>query len=200
MEPVEPSYLGPGGASPEETAATSAGAAPLELRRVLARFATGVAVVTARANEVDFAMTANSFTSVSLEPPLVLFCVDKTARFHQVVVTAGGWGVSVLHAWQEPVSRWYATRGRPDTDQLARFGWVRGRLGSALLAEAIATLECATIAVHDGGDHTIVVGEVLDATTAPGAATPLVFFESRYSGLPAGQRPPNRPTAGPDRH
>jgi len=158
---------------------------PLHYRRVVSRFATGVTVVTATSDAVHFAMTANSFTSVSLEPPLVLFCVEKTARFHDVVLAAGGWGVSVLGDGQEPASRWFATRGRPDAGQLTRFPWAPGRhTGAALFTAAIATLECSTYAVHDGGDHTIIVGEVLDAAARPGPATPLVYYESRYRALP----------------
>lgn len=158
---------------------------PLHYRRVISRFATGVAVVTARQDGVQFAMTANSFTSVSLEPLLVLFCVEKIARFHDVVLAARRWGVSVLGEGEESASRWFATRGRPDADQLADHPWTGGRhTGAALFTAAIATLECSTYAVHDGGDHTIVVGRVLDAVARPGPAIPLVFYESRYRALP----------------
>lgn len=158
---------------------------PDDYRRVIGRFATGVTVVTARQGDTHVAMTANSFTSVSLDPLLVLFCVDRTARFHDVVLAAEGWGVSVLGDTHEPASRWFATRGRPTDVRLADFPWSRGRrTGAALFTAAIATLECATHAVHDGGDHTIVVGEVLDAVASPGPATPLIFYESRYRTLP----------------
>lgn len=158
---------------------------PLHYRQVVSRFATGVAVVSARYGGVQFAMTANSFPSVSLDPVLVLFCVDRTARFHDVVLSADGWGVSVLGNGHEPASRWFATRGRPDDAQLADFPWTPGgRTGAALFHAAIATLECRTYAVHDGGDHAIVVGRVLEATSTPGPAVPLVFYESRYRVLP----------------
>lgn len=183
MSPVVPQSIADADAGGEADA--GGGVGPLHFRRVISRFATGVTVVTARQNGVHFAMTANSFTSVSLEPLLVLFCVEKVARFHDVVLAAGRWGVSVLGDGQEPASRWFATRGRPDADQLADFAWIRGRhTGAALFAAAIATLECATYAVHDGGDHTIIVGEVLEAAARPGPATPLVFYESRYRALP----------------
>jgi flavin reductase (DIM6/NTAB) family NADH-FMN oxidoreductase RutF len=170
---------------PEETAPADGRVDQRHYRRVVSRFATGVTVVTANSAGVQFAMTANSFTSVSLDPMLVLFCVEKTARFHDVVLTARRWGVSVLGDGQEPASRWFATRGRPDAGQLARFPWTPGRhTEAALFDAAIATLECSTYAVHDGGDHTIIVGEVLDAGARPGLATPLVFYESRYRALP----------------
>lgn len=157
----------------------------LDYRRVIGRFATGVTVVTAPLGEGYVAMTVNSFTSVSLDPLLVLFCVDKSARFHDVVLAAESWGVSMLGDAHEPASRWFATPGRPADVRLADFPWSRGRrTGAALFAAAIATLECTTHAVHDGGDHTIVVGEVLDAVATPGPATPLIFFDSRYRTLP----------------
>jgi flavin reductase (DIM6/NTAB) family NADH-FMN oxidoreductase RutF len=157
---------------------------PADFRRVVGRFATGVAVVTAVADGVDHAMTVNAFTSVSLEPLLVLFCAEKVARFHDVVLATGEWAVSVLGEDAQETSRWFATRGRPLAGQLDGWRYTRGEhTGAALFSDAVAALECRTHAVHDGGDHSIVVGEVLAVRLPNPRAAPLVYFEGRYRGL-----------------
>ncbi|MGR6914676.1 flavin reductase family protein [[Actinomadura] parvosata] len=155
---------------------------PGTYRRVIGRFATGVAIVTTRQGDVDHAMTINSFTSVSLDPLLVLFCAEKVARFHDAVLAAGVWGVSVLPASMEDASRFFAHRGRPLNGQLARWPHHRGESGVALFDGAIATVECATTAVHDGGDHSIVVGGVT-ALGTPSEGAPLLYHDGRYKSL-----------------
>ncbi|GAA4926657.1 flavin reductase (DIM6/NTAB) family NADH-FMN oxidoreductase RutF [Nonomuraea thailandensis] len=155
---------------------------PGAYRKVVGRFATGVAIVTTRLGDVDHAMTINSFTSVSLDPLLVLFCAEKVARFHDAVMEAGVWGVSVLPASMEDASRFFAHRGRPLNGQLARWPHHQGESGVALFDEAIATVECATTAVHDGGDHSIVVGAVT-ALGTPADGAPLLYHEGRYKSL-----------------
>ncbi|MDX3110350.1 flavin reductase family protein [Nonomuraea angiospora] len=155
---------------------------PGTYRKVVGRFATGVAIVTTRLNDVDHAMTVNSFTSVSLDPLLVLFCAEKVARFHDAVLEAGVWGVSVLPASMEDASRFFAHRGRPLNGQLARWPHHLGESGVALFDGAIATVECVTTAVHDGGDHSIVVGEVT-ALDTPSDGAPLLYHEGQYKTL-----------------
>ncbi|MGP3931550.1 flavin reductase family protein [Nonomuraea sp. KM88] len=155
---------------------------PATHRKVVGRFATGVAIVTTWRDGVDLAMTINSFTSVSLEPLLVLFCAEKVARFHDAVLETGTWGVSVLPASMEDVSRFFAHRGRPLNGQLARWAHHRGETGAALFDGAIATVECVTMAVHDAGDHSIVVGEVR-ALSTPSEEAPLLYHEGRYRKL-----------------
>jgi flavin reductase (DIM6/NTAB) family NADH-FMN oxidoreductase RutF len=156
----------------------------LDFRRVLARYATGVTVVTTRVDGVDHAMTANSFTSVSLEPMLVLVCVERTVRFHEAVLRSGLWAVSVLAADDREAAEWFALRGRPLTGQLERFPHTRGALtDAAVLESALASLEVRTTAVYDGGDHDIVVGEVLALSHAPGDGRPLLYFDSGYREL-----------------
>ncbi|WP_433434288.1 flavin reductase family protein [Nonomuraea sp. CA-141351] len=155
---------------------------PATYRKVVGRFATGVAIVTTRVGDVDHAMTVNSFTSVSLDPLLVLFCAEKVARFHDAVMEAGVWGVSVLPASMEDASRFFAHRGRPLNGQLARWSHHWGESGVALFDEAIATIECATTAVHDGGDHSIVVGSVTSLDT-PSDEAPLLYHDGRYKTL-----------------
>ena len=155
---------------------------PDTYRRIIGKFATGVAIVTTRLNDVDHAMTINSFTSVSLDPLLVLFCAEKVARFHAAVLESGIWGVSVLPASMEDASRFFAHRGRPLNGQLTRWPHHRGESGVALFDGAIATVECATTAVHDGGDHSIVVGGVT-AMGMPSDGAPLLYHDGRYKTL-----------------
>ena len=150
-------------------------------RRAAGRFATGVCVVTTRAAGIDHAMTVNTFTSVSLEPVLVLVCVEIEARFHDAVLEAEVWGVSVLDSTARPVAEWLATRGRPLHGQLDRVPHHRGRVtGVALLEQSVATLECRTAATYPGGDHTIVVGEVVGVEVPPEAEAPLVWHRAGY--------------------
>jgi flavin reductase (DIM6/NTAB) family NADH-FMN oxidoreductase RutF len=154
---------------------------PDEFRRAVGRFATGIAIVSTVADGVDHAMTVNAFTSVSLDPLLVLFCAEKIARFHDVVISAGEWAVSVLGAEGQDASQWFATRGRPLERQLTGWQTVRGpRTGTAIFTSAIAALECRTQAVHDGGDHSIVVGEVLGVSRPNADDRPLLYYEGRY--------------------
>ncbi|MBA9003821.1 MULTISPECIES: flavin reductase family protein [Thermomonospora] len=156
-----------------------------EFRRVVGRFATGVTIVSTVADGVDHAMTVNAFTSVSLDPLLVLFCAEKVARFHDAVLRSGQWAVSVLPEGAQDLSTWFATRGRPlDDGRLGEHPFKRGpQTGAPILTEAVASLECRTHAVHEGGDHSIVVGEVLAVDTPDPGARPLLFFEGRYRGL-----------------
>jgi flavin reductase (DIM6/NTAB) family NADH-FMN oxidoreductase RutF len=150
-------------------------------RTAMGRFATGVTVLTTNIRDVDHAMTASALTSVSLEPLLLLVCVEREARFHDAVLDSGVWGVSVLSSKDRPGADWLATRGRPLHGQLDRIAHHRGQItGVALLDDALSTFECRTTAVHPAGDHSIVVGEVISVTTAahPGAA--LLYYRGRY--------------------
>lgn len=153
-------------------------------RKAAGHFATGVTVVTTVLDGVDHAMTASAFTSVSLDPPLVLVCVDKDARFRDAVVEAGTWGVSILTADGRRAAEWLATRGRPLVGQLDRYPHRRGAAtGAALLDAALAWLECRTTAVYDGGDHDIVLGRVLELGRADLEAPPLLYYRGRYREL-----------------
>lgn len=153
------------------------------LRLAMGRFATGVTVLTTVTGGHDHAMTANAVASVSMEPMLVLACVEVDARFHDAVAEAGLWGVSVLDAEQRPTADWLATQGRPLHGQLDRVPHHRGSTGVALLDGALATIECRTTDMHPAGDHSIVVGEVVSIGVAehPGAA--LTYYRSRYGSL-----------------
>ena len=166
----------------------SAGVDPQAFRAVVARFAIGVTVLTARHGGLDHAMTANTFASVSLEPLLVLVCIEQEARFSEAILAAGEWGVSILDASARSASTWLAERGRPLHGQLDRIAFHRGvATGAALLDASLATLECRTTAVHTAGDHDIVVGEVLSIATPQPDGQPLVWYRGRYRSLGAGR-------------
>jgi flavin reductase (DIM6/NTAB) family NADH-FMN oxidoreductase RutF len=153
-------------------------------RRVVARFASGVSILTAVDRGVDHAMTASAFTSVSLEPLLVLACVEVDARFHDAVVNAGEWAVSILDETARGISDWLASRGRPLEGQLERVPFHRGPVtGAALIDASLGWLECRTTAVHPAGDHSIVVGEVVGLEVGDGQRDPLVYFRSGYHKL-----------------
>jgi flavin reductase (DIM6/NTAB) family NADH-FMN oxidoreductase RutF len=149
-------------------------------RQAAGQFAGGIVVVTTSAGH---AMTVSAFTSVSLEPPLVLFGAEKVARFHDAVLAAGSWAVSVLAEDAEKIARWLATGGRPLDGVAHHPGPVTG---APLLDGALATLECRTTAVHDGGDHSIVVGQVVavSASASSSGAGPLVHYAGAYRRLP----------------
>jgi len=153
-------------------------------RRAMGRFVTGVAMLTTRSRDVDYAMTASALTSVSLEPLLLLVCIEREARFHDTVLEAGVWGISVLSAADRSAADWLATRGRPLHGQLDRIPHHHGpQTGVALLNDALSTFECRTTAVHPAGDHTIVVGEVVSVTSATHSGEALVYYRGRYGTL-----------------
>jgi flavin reductase (DIM6/NTAB) family NADH-FMN oxidoreductase RutF len=146
----------------------------------MARFATGVSVVATSRDGVRYGMTVNSLTSVSLEPTLMLFCCERDSSLHEPLLAAGVWGASVLAAAQQPLAAWFATRGEPGVDQFDGKDVRAGRLtGAPLLNRSLAWFECRTWATYDGGDHTIVVGEVLDLG-CEGDAPALLYFRSAY--------------------
>jgi flavin reductase (DIM6/NTAB) family NADH-FMN oxidoreductase RutF len=156
-----------------------------EFRRVAGHFATGVTVLTTCHDDKHVAMTANSFTSVSLDPVLLLVAVERRSRFHDAVLAAGTFVVNVLAADQEDVSRWFATRGRPlDDEHLSRWPHAIGpATGAAVFDGVLAALECRTYADHPGGDHTLLVGEVLSMAAPRPDADPLLFFKGGYRTL-----------------
>jgi flavin reductase len=152
-------------------------------RLAVGRLATGVTIVTSRLGETDHAMTANAIASVSLEPLLVLVCVEREARFHDAILESGLWGVSILPSTARATADWLATRGRPLHGQLDRIPLHRGMTGVALLDESLSTVECETADAYAGGDHTIVVGRVLSVEISDRPGDALVYYRGRYDSL-----------------
>ena len=153
-------------------------------RSAAGQFASGIVVATTSLDGVGHAMTATAFTAVSIEPLLILMCAEKIARFHDAVQDAGFWAVSVLDEDSEKVARWLATRGRPLDGQLAGIAHHPGpQTGAPVLDEALGVIECRTTAVHDGGDHSIVVGEVIGVGEPRPGGRPLIHYSGRYRTL-----------------
>jgi 4-hydroxyphenylacetate 3-hydroxylase, reductase component len=151
-------------------------------RQALGCFPTGVAVVTAHpAQSHPMGITVNSFTSVSLDPPLVLWCLDRRSDRFRTFTAATGFTISLLGATHEPVSARLAKQGEHSLDGI---DLLSTELGPPALADALAIFECAREAVHEGGDHAILVGRVLRFAKRE-AGEPLVFFRGRYSALAA---------------
>ena len=153
---------------------------PQEFRAALGRFSSGVTVITVEtaAGEVH-GMTASSFCSVSLRPPLVLVCIDHLAETYLHLRERGRFGVSVLKEEQEALSEFFADPER-DPDAAFRLG-VRYNLmksGMPVLADTLANLDCVVVQAHSAGDHTIFVGEVKEVRVFEGS--PLLYFRGRY--------------------
>lgn len=147
----------------------------------MGHFATGVTVVTTLDKEgKPFGLTANAFTSLSLNPPLVLICVDKTVQCYPFFEESKLFAVNILGEGQEEISRRFATKG---IEKFAGVQWHRGAHGLALLDDAIGHMECRIVQSYDGGDHTIYLGEVLRAEAS--GERPLIFFKGKYHRLPA---------------
>jgi flavin reductase (DIM6/NTAB) family NADH-FMN oxidoreductase RutF len=150
---------------------------PQHFRRVLGHFPTGVAAVTSCDDTgAPVGMTVGSFTSVSLSPPLVAFLPGKDSRTSPKIIRSGRFCVNVLGAHQEPVSRAFATGGDRKFEGLE---WTPSPSGLPRLDSAVAWIECAVEAVHDAGDHDIVVGRVTSLEAA-GPPLPLLFFQGGY--------------------
>jgi len=154
---------------------------PAVYRHVMSRLPTGVSVVSTSYDGVGHGMTVNAIASVSLDPVLLLFCCERDASLHEPLMASGLWAVSVLSAAQEDASRWFATRERRGTDQFAKRQCREGaHTGAPILMDSVAWFECRTWATYDGGDHTIVVGEVLDMAIEHDTE-PLIYFKSDYT-------------------
>ena len=146
-------------------------------RSVLGRFASAVTVVSARdAAGRDHGMTVSAFSSVSLTPPLVLACVDKTASIYKTLLAAEYIGVSILAENQESASRRFAEK---DADRFDALEIQRGEHGVALLNDALAHLECRITQRYDGGDHTIFIASVEKAAAHDGR--PLLYYRGGYT-------------------
>lgn len=149
-------------------------------RDALGCFATGVTVVTAIGqDEQPIGLTANSFTSVSLDPPLLLVCIANNAGSAPALREAGRFAVNVLQIGQQPTSNRFAGKGE---DRFANTPWEMGEFGTPVLTGSLGSFECESQDIHDGGDHFILVGRVLKAIFEP-RRDPLLYFRGKYRKL-----------------
>ncbi|HKU64258.1 MAG TPA: flavin reductase family protein [Rhizomicrobium sp.] len=164
------------------------------LREALGCFPTGIAVMTAApaANAAHatgqemshIGITVNSFTSVSLEPPLVLWCIDRRSRRYPHFAQAPGFTVSILASGHREVSARLARAGEHNLDGIAL---IPTGLGPPALADSLAIFECARESVQDAGDHAILIGRVLRFARHDAAGAPLVYFQGKYGALAQGE-------------
>ena len=157
---------------------------PALFRQVLGRFATGVTVITTTRDGVNHGMTANAFSSVSLDPPLILVSIDKKAGMHEYMMNSDIFCVNILSESQRQWSDWWAGKAPKDGDQFADSPYTTKATGCPVLDDTLGYLDCKVWARYEGGDHTLVLGEVQEAyvDTDPDAK-PLLFFASKYHTL-----------------
>ena len=152
---------------------------PDAFRAVLGRFASGVTVVTTRDTRgLDHGLTVSAFCSLSLAPPLVLVCIDHAASVYPVIAEAPHFAVNILAAGQEALSRRFSGK---DPNRFEGIGFARGQTGVALLDDVLATIECRRVAQHEGGDHTVFIGEAEAASAR--ALSPLLYYRGGYAQL-----------------
>ena len=152
---------------------------PRTLRDALGCFATGVTVVTCVCDGEPAGVTVNSFTSVSLDPPLLLVCLHKKAASASALVSAAHFAINVLQTGQQPASIRFSTR---DQDRFGATPWSCGEAGAPILEDSLGVFECERFAVYDGGDHHILVGRVAKASF-DASLDPLLYFRGRYRRL-----------------
>lgn len=153
----------------------------MEFRSALGRFATGVCLVTAVDDRGDAqAVTVNSFASVSLEPPLILWSVQKDSDVYDLFHAAEHFAVGVLGRQQEDLSTRYAQK---DCHRLARDHFRLGENGAPLIRDALANFECTLEQTFEGGDHTIILGRVTRLLSSEALSEPLLFFAGDYGSL-----------------
>ena len=153
---------------------------PRTLRDALGCFATGVTIVTCLDPEgKPSGITVNSFTSVSLDPPLLLVCIHKKSVAAETLTTGSCFAVNVLQREQQPASISFSTRAE---DRFGNTPWSCGEAGAPILEDSLCVFECERFAVHDGGDHHILVGKVVKASFDT-SLDPLLFFRASYRRL-----------------
>ena len=159
------------------------GSGPLDrarFREVLGHFASGVTIVTGLEDGVPVGFTCQAFSSLSLEPPLITIAPARTSTSWPRIRGAGRFCVNILEAAQESLARSFAEAG---ADKFAGIGWSPGAVGAPRLEGSLAWIDCELEAVHEGGDHELVVARVIELVTGSGA--PLVFYRGGFGGFVA---------------
>ncbi|MCI2418079.1 flavin reductase family protein [Saccharopolyspora sp. K220] len=159
---------------------------PASFRRVLGHFCTGVTVVAGLDGQRPVGFACQSFAALSLDPPLVLFCPSRTSRAWPVLDRAGQFCVNVLARAQQPISTVF---GRSGDDKFAGLSWHPAPSGAPILDGALTWLDCRIEAVHEAGDHYVVIGHV-EALGNPTNDEPLLFYRGAYTGITAAPQPP----------
>lgn len=153
-----------------------------DFRRAMGRFATGVTVITTQYEGEMHGMTANAVTSLSLDPMLLLVCVDKKADSHDILSKAGVFAVNILSEGQSDLSNRFARKEFDGAHNMDDVPHTLAPSGAPVIEGAIAYVDCKTVMEHHGGDHTIFIGEVLDAGEMNGDR-PLLFYGGKYGRI-----------------
>ena len=157
-----------------------------DFRRAMAHFATGVTIVTTVLNDTFYGLTVNSFCSVSLNPILVLISIDKSTRTYPILLQSRVFGVNILTEQQRYLSERFARKATSEGRSFDDIKLHTGETGVPLFDEGLAYLECRVVNEYEGGDHVLLLGQVINLREnmeldAPGQeASPLLFFRSRY--------------------
>lgn len=155
---------------------------PFEYRTIIGHFATGVTVITTAHGDAMQGMTANAIASLSLDPVMLLICVEKNTHTHGLLLNSRTFTVNVLGEHQEAVSRLFAKRAEPEFRSLRGQPFRIGTTGAPVLQDCLAFLECRVAEILDGGDHSIFLGRVVDQGVVK-EVEPLVFFRGGYHTL-----------------
>ena len=150
-------------------------------RKLAGSFPSGVTIVTSGEEGSFHAMTASAFTSLSLDPPMVLVCVDKRAASAEIIANHGRFAVNVLACGQEAISNACAKRGTPESS-LEGIDYREGALGLPLIECCLAAFECCTMHAYEGGDHIIFAGQVESGSVGQ-AVEPLLYFRGAYGAF-----------------
>jgi len=154
---------------------------PREFRDTVGCFATGITIITTvEADGNPVGLTANSFTSLSLDPPMVLFCLDYKVASFDAFQAGGHFAVNILSTGQQDLSNRFAKSGAEKWDGVTFDTW---DTGSPILPGCLANMECQVSSINEGGDHVIVIGEVKRLIRAEGDVNPLVYFRGGYANL-----------------
>ncbi len=148
-------------------------------RDALGRFATGIAVITCDSHNGPLGITANSFSSVSLDPPLVLWSPAKSSKRYEAFINAQNFAIHIMSAEQADICSGFASDGHA----FAGYNWHACPKGVPLISHCLSRFECTQDVVHDAGDHSIIVGRVTRVSTH--AANPLMFYSGKYGGFEA---------------
>lgn len=155
---------------------------PENLRLVMRSWATGVTIVSSFFGGIRHGMTVNSFTSISLDPPLVLVSLERVTKTCRLVEQAGFFGVSLLAQEQEEISERFAGRHSENSDRFAGLESFSLVSAAPLLSDCLAVLDCQVVATYEAGTHTLFIGEVLAGQNLS-ERVPLVYFNRAYRGL-----------------
>lgn len=155
---------------------------PEDLRTAMRQWATGVTIVSAEHQGMRHGMTVSSFTSVSLQPPLVLVSLEQVTKTHQLVQAAGHFGVTIMGQHQKEISDRFAGRIPDHEDRFKGLETVTLRTGAPLLVDGLAWFDCKVISTYPAGNHTVFIGEVLEVRTLNNLP-PLIYYDRDYRKL-----------------